>query len=325
MPPGTTGLHHVTSIVGDAQRNVDFYAGVLGLRLVKRTVNFEDILQYHLYYGNTTGEPGTVVTAFPSPEADPGRVGKPQPSAAAFAIPPDSVDRWEQYLERAGVDVIRGERFDEPVLAFSDPDGTPLELVATESSVEPWTEGSIPEDYAIRGLHGVTVLPTDPYGAATVLETIGFELAAEAEDVVRYEVADPSTDDTGASVVDIDLSAAEYGREGTGTHHHVAVTMPDEDALHEWRAVFDDRGYTVSRVKDRHFFHSLYVRGPGGILVELATTSPGITAGEDVATLGESLTLPDWFEEDRDLIESQLPELDLPDPDQPTVAAFPAQ
>lgn len=312
MPPRTSGLHHVTSIVGDAQQNVDFYVGVLGLRLVKRTINFEDILQYHLYYGNTTGEPGTVITAFPSPRADPGRIGKPQPSTAAFAIPPDSVDYWTDHLEAAGVDVFRGERFDEPVLAFSDPDGTQLELVATKSEFEPWRDGPIPEAHAIRGLHGVTILPTDPYGAASVLETLGFELAAEAEDVVRYRVTDTESDTAPASVVDVDLSATEYGREGTGTHHHVAVRMPNEDALHEWREIFADRGYDASRVKDRHFFHSLYVRGPGGILVELATTSPGLTAGEDVDHLGESIFLPDWFEDDRGLIENQFPELELP-------------
>lgn len=312
MPPGTSGLHHVTSIVGDAQQNVDFYAGVLGLRLVKRTVNFEDILQYHLYYGNTTGDPGTVITSFPSPEADPGRVGKPQPSVAAFAIPPGSVDDWETHLEASGVDVFRAERFDQPVLAFSDPDGTPLHLVGTGSSVEPWAEGPVPESHAIRGLSGVTLLPADPYGAASVLETLGFEIAAETDDLVRYRVGDACSDAATAGVVDIDLAQADYGREGTGTHHHVALTMPAEDALHEWHGVFRDRGYDVSRVKDRHFFHSLYVRGPGGVLVELATTTPGITAGEDGTELGESLSLPAWFEDDRDLIERQLPALDLP-------------
>lgn len=312
MPPGTSGLHHVTSIVGDAQQNVDFYAGVLGLRLVKRTVNFEDILQYHLYYGNETGDPGTVLTAFPSPEADPGRVGKPQPSAAAFAIPPESVDHWQTHLEAAGVDVFRGERFEQAILAFSDPDGTPLHLVGTESRFEPWWDGPVPGEHAIRGLHGVTILPADPYGAAGVLETLGFELAEETEALVRYRVAADGPDTASAAVVDIDLSQADYGREGTGTHHHIAVTMPDEDTLHEWHAVFRDRGYDVSRVKDRHYFHSLYVRGPGGVLVELATTTPGITAGEDIDELGDSLSLPDWFEHDRDLIVSQLPALDRP-------------
>jgi len=312
MPPETTGLHHVTAIVGDAQQNVDFYAGVLGLRLVKQTINFEDLLQHHLYYGNRTGDPGTVITAFPSPEADPGRIGKPQVSTAAFAIPPDSIDYWVDHLEAEGVDVFAGERFGESILAFSDPDGTPLELVATDTFVEPWTDGPIPREHAIRGLHGVTVLPANPYGTATVLETLGFDLVEESEDVVRYAVEDSSSPDSRRSVVDIDLSAAEFGREGTGTHHHVAVRMPDEDALHAWRAVFADRDYDVSRVKDRHYFHSLYVRGPGGVLVELATTSPGLTAGEDLAHLGESLSLPDWFEDDRDLIEQQLPTLELP-------------
>ncbi len=318
MPPETTGLHHVTAIVGDAQRNLDYYAGVLGLRLVKQTVNFEDLLQHHLYYGNRTGAPGTVITAFPSPEADPGRVGTPQVGTAAFAIPPDSFDFWLDRLERAGIDTIEGERFDDRIIAFSDADGTSLELVARETPVEPWTDGPVPAEHAIRGLHGVTVLPTDPYGVATVLETLGFELVAETRDMVRYAATPDDPGEPGPThetVIDIDRTASEFGREGTGTHHHVAVTMPDEDALHAWRDVFDDRGYHVSRVKDRHYFHSLYVRGPGGVLIELATTQPGITADEDLDHLGESLSLPDWFEDDRDMIERQLPELELPDAD----------
>ncbi|MFC7166390.1 VOC family protein [Halospeciosus flavus] len=310
MVSDTPGIHHVTGVAGDAQRNLDFYAGVLGLRLVKRTVNFEDMLQYHLYYGNRTGEVGTVLTTFPSPEADPGRVGAPQPRDVAFVVPPDSLDHWHDHLAEHDTGVERADRFDERVLRFEDPDGARLELVGGDQPVEPWTGGPVDADHAIRGIHGVTLCPVNPYATAGTLETLGFDLVAETEDRVRYRAHGDR-----ANTVDVLTESAEYGREGTGTHHHVAVRVPDEEELYEWHDFFRERDYHVSRVKDRHFFHSLYVRGPGGVLFELATepaSGRGLAGAEDVEELGESLYLPPRFEEDRDLVESQLPDLDLP-------------
>ncbi|ADB59353.1 Glyoxalase/bleomycin resistance protein/dioxygenase [Haloterrigena turkmenica DSM 5511] len=315
MPSDTPGLHHVTGLVGDAQTAVDFYAGVLGLRLTTQTVNFEDILQHHLYFGDAAGTPGTVLTHFPDPHADPGRVGKPQVASVAFAVPAGSLEYWRDRLAEHDV-AVEGpiERFEERVLRFEDPAGTQLELVAglpdapDPSGVEPWTDGPVPDESAIRALYGVSTLSVNPYATASMLETLGFEYEAERDDRVRYRASGER-----ATVVDVLDREAEFGREGPGTLHHVAVRVGSEDDLHEWRKLFDDRGYDVSRVKDRHFFHSLYVREPGGVLFELATESGGVAASGPEGGPGESLHLPDWFERDRELIESQLPELTVPE------------
>lgn len=316
MLTDTPGIHHVTGIVGAAQEAIDFYAGVLGLRLVTQTVNFEDILQHHLYFGDATGTPGTVLTQFPDPHADPGRVGKPQVASVAFVVPEDALEFWRERLETHDI-AVEGpiERFDERVLRLEDPVGTRLELVAGSSAdidagIEPWTAGPVPEDCAVRGLHGVSLLSVNPYATAGTLETLGLEYEAETNGRnarIRYRASGNR-----ATVVDILDRDAPFGREGPGTFHHVAVRVEREDDLHEWRDVFDERGYDVSRVKDRHVFHSLYVREPGGVLFELATETDGIATSTGEARPGESLYLPDWFEGDRDLIESQLPELTVP-------------
>ncbi|MFB6235606.1 MAG: VOC family protein [Halopenitus sp.] len=322
-PPA--GIHHVTAMVGDAQEAVDFYAGTLGLRLVKRTVNYEDMLQHHLYFGDARGTPGTVFTVFPDPHGDPGRLGRPQPSATAFAVPAGSLDFWADRLADHGVETTRETRFGEDLLTFSDPAGTPLELVAvaeaeagaaaeTDAAAEPTPRTElVPEHAAIRRIRGVTLLPVNPYATASALELLGFEHVDGAGDRVRYakEVSGDSgvAGDTVVDVVDRDEG---FGREGPGTIHHVALRAADQDALLAWREQFDERGFDVSDVKDRHLFHSLYARDPGGILFELATTEPGLAGVESVAELGESLYLPDTFEPDRELIESQLPDLELP-------------
>jgi glyoxalase family protein len=302
MLSDTPGIHHITGIVRDAQENVDFYSDVLGLRLVKQTVNFNDQFTRHLCYGDGTGAPGTALTFFPYPNEDDGRPGKPQIRTAAMVILPGSVSYWRDRLVEHGV-TVEGPfgRFDETVLRFGDPDGTELELVTGASDVDPWGDGPVPEEHAIRGIHGVTLLSTNVYVTASVLETLGFELVAEADDRVRYEAPG-----TRATVVDLLDRDAEFGREGAGSIHHVALRVPDEDELYEWHDLFRERGYDVSRVKDRHFFYSLYVREPGGILVELATEQPGLTADADGEILGQSLYLPPWLEEDRELIERQL-------------------
>ncbi|NHN41539.1 ring-cleaving dioxygenase [Halorubellus sp. JP-L1] len=333
MLPDTPGIHHVTSMVGDPQANVDFYADVLGLRLVKRTVNHEDVLRYHLYYGNDRGDLGTVYTCFPYPNEPPGRVGPPQIAAASFAVPPASLPYWRDRLEASGVDVERRERFDETVLQFVDPAGTRLELVGAHAPVDPYAAGPIPAEHGIRGVHGVTALPVDPFQTASVLETLGLDAVGQDGDRVRYRADGPH-----ATVVDVldrgaasasDDDAAEndddapadagrvggvaFGREGVGTIHHVAVRVPDEDALFAYHDLFRERDVQVSRVRDRHYYRSVYVREPGGILIELATEDPGLAVDEPIEALGSSLVLPPWAAEDREMIESQLPAVDFPD------------
>lgn len=307
MLEDTPGIHHITGIVRDAQQNVDFYTGVLGLRLVKQTVNFNEKFTRHLYYGDETGSPGTVLTFFPYPAEDDGRIGKPQISTAALVIPPRSIEYWLDRLTAHGVDVEGPiERFDETVLRFSDPDGTQLELVTGESSVEPWDSGPVPAHHVIRGIHGVTLLSTNVFVTASVLDTLGFELLDQEGDRVRYRAP-------GGRATDIDLldCDSDFGREGAGSLHHVAMRVSAQKELYEWHDLFRERGYDVSSVKDRHFFHSLYVREPGGILFELATEQPGLTVDADLDTLGQSLFLPPWLEEDREMIEGQLRPLDV--------------
>jgi len=308
----TPGIHHVTGLAGAAQRNLDFYAGTLGLRLVKRTVNQNDRLDYHLFYGNETGDPGTVFTSFPFPHDDPGRVGRPQISAVAFAVPEGSLGYWRDRLAAAGAETAAVEtRFRERVLAFSDPDGTHVELVERDAPVEPWTRGGVPAEHAIRGIHGVTVLPTNPYATAGTLETLGFEYVAEADTGdgtrVRYEAGGDH-----ATAVDVLDAGAGFGREGKGTLQHVAVRAESVDELYEWHDLFRERDYDVSRVHDRYYFHSLYARDDGGVLFELATEEPGLTRDEPVDALGAALALPDQFDDDREMIEDQLPELTRP-------------
>ena len=323
MLTDTPGIHHITGIVRDGRANVDCYRDLLGLRLVRQTVNFTDKFTRHLFYGDETGTPGTALTFFPYPAEEDGRPGKPQIRTAGLVIPSGSVSYWRDRLARYSVD-IEGpfDRFDERVLRFADPDGTQLELVTGDSDVEPWTDSSVPAEHAVRGIHSVTLLSTNVYVTASVLETLGFDLVAQEVDRVRYEAPGDR-----ATVIDLLDRNAAFGREGAGSIHHVAVRVPDEDQLYEWHDLFRERGYDVSRVKDRHFFHSLYVREPGGILFELATESPRIRGVGDPGRTGvddpefaevddhnageRSLFLPPWLEVDREMIESQLPPLDL--------------
>ncbi|RQG94373.1 VOC family protein [Natrarchaeobius chitinivorans] len=332
MVADTPGIHHVTGIVGDAQEAVDFYAGVLGLRPVIRTVNFEDILQHHLYFGDARGTPGTVFTCFPDPYADTGRVGKPQVDAVAFRVPDGSLPYWRDRLEADGIDAVGPlERFADRFLRLVDPVGTRLELVAdsdaSDAVAEPWPGSNVPAEAAIRDLYGVSTVSLNPYATASTLETLGFVYDEERDDRVRYRAPGDR-----AMIVDVRTAVAadtkaergvSFGREGPGTIHHVAVRVESEEMLYEWRDLFDDRGGDVSRVKDRHFFHSLYVREPGGILFELATETDGVAADPPLdanvldSTNGRErvhlpLSLPDWFEDDRELIESQLPPLSAP-------------
>lgn len=301
MPHLPTGLHHVTGIVRDAAANAAFYGETLGLRFVKRSVDFEDRFEYHLHYGDATGTAGSVLTFFPFREEAEGRVGRPQITAVALAVPDDSLAFWRDRLGSEAVTVGEVERrFDERVLPVRDPDGTHLELVTRAGHAEPWT-GPVPTEHGVRGLAGVSLLSTSPYVTASLLETFGFERGGQDSDRVRYL--------TDRGVVDILDREATFGREGAGTLHHVALGVPDEAALHEWRDLLSGReDVRVSYVTDREFYHSLYVRDAGGILFELATEPIEMTAGDPAP--GEHLYLPPQFEADRELIESQLPPLE---------------
>lgn len=308
MPAPISGLHHVTAISGDPRGTIDFYRGTLGLRLVKVTVNFDDTSTYHLSFGNETGAPGTALTFFPF-GGRPGRVGQGQATATAFAVPAGSMDFWHEHLAAAGVTVDGPllDRFDDTVCRFRDPDGQPLELVEAETAIAPWAGGPVPAAHAIRGVHGVTLHPTDVTATGSVLETMGFERTHEREGRQRYR--GPGAD---AALVDLLTEAGDRGQPGPGTVHHVAFRTPDADTQDAWLTELRDAGLGVTAAKDRHYFRSIYVREPGGVLFEIATEGPGFTRDEAVSQLGSGLRLPPWLEDEREHIEAALPPLSLP-------------
>jgi len=307
MNESTPGLHHVSAIAGDPQENVDFYTEVLGLRLVKQTVNFDEKFMYHLYYGDDVGSPGSLITFFPYQRGTEGRIGRPQPSTTAFTILSGAVQYWYDRLESYNVDVDEPvERFGEHVLKFRDHDGQPLELIARDTDRPPVT-GSIRSEYAIHGLHSVTLLSASVFHTAATLEVLGFSLVGQEGDRVRYR-----TSGTSAATVDLLDVEASYGREGIGTIHHVAF-QAGERTLSEWRERLTDADLEPTWIKDRRYFKSVYVREPGGILFEIANDDPGFTVDEDRADLGTALQLPLQYESDREMITQQLPELTVPD------------
>ncbi|WP_232685949.1 ring-cleaving dioxygenase [Halobacterium zhouii] len=307
--PATEGVHHVTAVAGDPAENVRFYREELGLRLVKRTVNFDDPSTYHLYYGDETGTPGTILTFFPFGGGRSGTPGRGQATATAFVVPEGSLEYWTQRFEERDIPHEGPtDRFGARVLAFADPDGQPLELVEGESDVEPWDGSDVPAEHAVRGFHGVTLHPTDPEATGTVLEALGFESAATESEAsgerVRYVAGDR------ASVVDVLTGDGPRGRPGPGTIHHVAFRAPDDDAQAALASAASETGVRTTPQKDRQYFRSIYFREPGGVLFEVATDEPGFAIDEDVADLGASLKLPPWLEDDREQLEAALPPLD---------------
>ena len=302
----TEGIHHVTAVAGDPSENVRFYTDVLGLRLVKRTVNFDDTHTYHLYYGDETGSPGTALTFFPFGEGRPGRPGRGQAVATAFAVPEGSLDYWRERLDSHDVTVGDVEtRFGAEVLPFADGDGQPLELVESESPVDPWADGPVPVDAAVRGFHGVTLQSARPDATGRVLGLLGLERTAETADRVRYVAPGDR-----ATVVDLLTRESPRGRPGVGTVHHVAFRVPDAETQMAWRETLSEAGQHVTPQKDRQYFQSIYFREPGGVLFEIATDGPGFTADESVESLGSELKLPSWLEDDREEIRANLPPLD---------------
>lgn len=304
-----TGLHHVTAIASDPQRNVDFYTGLLGLRLVKRTVNFDDPSAYHLYYGDETGTPGTLVTFFYWPgRAARGRVGSGQMTTLTFSVAPDAVDVWQARLERSGIAVHRTRRFEEDVLAFADPDGIPLELVGVDRDSRPgWNGAGLPAGAAVRGLHTAVLTVRDAKQTAALLTaTMGFTRLGTEGNRTRYAAGEGGS---GRLVDVIEDPSAPAGSGGSGTIHHVAFRVADDAAERAMQQRLGEAGYHVSSVRDRSYFRSIYYRERNGILFEIATDEPGFTHDEPVARLGSGLKLPAQFEPFRARITAALPEL----------------
>ena len=308
-------LHHVTAIAGHPQRNLDFYAGVLGLRLVKLTVNFDDPGSYHLYFGDESGRPGSILTFFPWPDGQRGRQGTGQVGAVSLAIPPASLGWWIERLVRHGIKYdgpIR--RFDEQVLGFADPDGLLLELVATPrvAGLPGWADGPVPADHAVRGIHAATIWEDGDRGTAEFLTSLmGFRLVGEEDNRVRFESADTGV----GTVVDLRRVPGFWsGAGGVGTVHHVAFRAASDEAQLAQRGRLADAGESVTPVVDRQYFNSVYFREPGGVLFEIATDPPGFTLDEPLAELGSALKLPPRYEPMRDRIERTLLPVRLPQP-----------
>ncbi len=310
-----SGIHHVTAIASDPQRNIDFYMGFLGLRLVKLTVNFDDPETYHLYYGDGVGRPGTIMTFFPWPRGDRGKQGTGQLTLTSFSIPEGSVNFWASRLKRKRISFEGPDKRNdnEQVFSFSDPDGIWLELVAHPRAKDRsgWEDGPVPHEHAIRGFHHVTLTEEGYEGTAAMLtEVLGFRLLRKDENRFTYEVGSGGA---GAMVDILCRPASPPGLVSVGTVHHAAWRTPSEELQKEWRDTLAKSGANVTPVMDRRYFHSIYFREPGHVLFEIATDPPGFTIDEKEEDLGKSLKLPPWLEPLRTHLEHTLPKVHLPE------------
>ena len=306
------GIHHVTAIAGDAQENLSFYVGVLGMRLVKRSVNQDDPGTYHLFYADAAGTPGTDVTFFPWRQLAPSRRGAGMVGEISLAVPPGSLEWWRERLAQHGV--ARGEeerRFGEPALPFQDPHGLSLALVEIggDRPFAVWEASSVPPEHQIRGVHAVRIQERVLAPTLKLLEGImGFSRVESDEGWHRWVAGDGS----GAYVDLQEAPEAPFGRWGTGAVHHVAWRVRDDAEQLGVRAAIEAAGFTPTPVIDRFWFHSVYFREPGGTLFELATDGPGFDRDEHPDRLGETLVLPPWLERHRREIEAALPPLEVP-------------
>ena len=317
-PTPTPGIHHVTSIAGDPQRNLDFWVETLGLRLVKRSINQDDPGTYHFFFADAEGNPGTSMTFFPWENQSGGKVGSGQVSRTAFRVPEGSLDYWEARFDDYDVDYDeRVERFGETVLPFRDPDGLPVELVAVEipddDPTVPWTE-FVSEASAIRGFHSVTLWLADPGPTTELLQTMGLEEVGTeqaqgdtpGDERTRFAASGPV-----GRYVDV-LPTIEGGRQGHGTVHHVAFQTPTDADQESMRKAVRSAGLSPTQQIDRHCFRSVYFREHGGVLFELATNGPGYDSDEPLDDLGGRLVLPGTFEARREEIEAGLADVTIP-------------
>jgi glyoxalase family protein len=308
------GLHHVTAIASDPQRNLDFYVGLLGLRFVKRTVNFDDPGTYHFYFGDGRGTPGTILTFFPWPGAQRGIRGTGQIEATAFAISPSSINYW---LDRFKQHQVQAERtllrFGEDVIRFADPDGLFIELIASSSlaQVEPWPDSPVPSEHALHGFHSVSAALEGYERTARLLtDSFGYRLIEESGN--RFRFAAPEDTAPGTIVDLLCLPDTHMGRLAAGSVHHIAFRAKDDGEQLKWREHLVNLDYNVTPVIDRTYFHSIYFREPGGVLFEIATEPPGFTLDEKLKELGMHLQLPPWMESSRSQIEKILPPIQVP-------------
>jgi glyoxalase family protein len=300
------GLHHVTSLARDAAENNAFFTGKLGLRRVKKTVNFDAPDVYHLYYADEFGTPGSVMTYFPFPHAARGRVGTGEVGVTSFAVPEGTLPYWEQRLVAQGVTGLRHEeRFGEKRIAFDGPDGDGFALVETkDDNRAAWTNGGVGNDEAIRGFHSVSMRLQDGGATAELLKFMNYEEIDKSDNVRRFAI---KGDGNGADFIDVEtLPMLNRGQQGAGSVHHVAFAVENREKQLEVRKALMETGYQVTPVIDRDYFWAIYFRTPGGVLFEIATNEPGFDRDEDTAHLGEALKLPSQHEHLRPYLESHL-------------------
>jgi glyoxalase family protein len=300
----TSGIHHITAMVNDAQRNIDFYAGVLGLRLIKKTINFDRPEVYHLYFGNERGEPGTVITFFPWEKQLKGRIGQGQVGVTSYIIPKGSLPFWENRLKKFNIETHASIRFGEKYLKFHDPDGLLLELVERDKGpINPWSFGGVQAETAIKGFGGAILYSAQPHKTTEVLENVmGLECIGQEGDFLRFKAQGHL-----GNTVDIQLNPTVRGLMGAGTVHHIAWRAKDEEDLLRWRSLLQNKGYYPTEIRDRNYFKAVYFHEEGGILFEIATDPPGFSVDEPVAELGVKLMLPSWLESKREELEETLP------------------
>jgi glyoxalase family protein len=305
------GLHHVTALAGSTQKNVDFYAGILGLRLLKKTINFDAPDVYHLYYGDETGSPGSIMTFFPYGTIPRGRKGTNQLTYTAFSVPTESLSFWMDRLNKYSIAFGKPrKRFEETYLRFEDPDGLGIELVANDEDTRVgWQDGAIDPDKAIRGFHSVTLHETKGEPTLKLLtDLMQHTVVAEGEGLFRLQAGNGGP----GTYVDVLASTASLrGQQGAGTVHHVAFSTDSDETQLEIRGQLEEAGLGVTPVADRNYFHSIYFREPGGILFEIATNPPGFAIDEKPAELGSKLMLPEWYEPRRASIEAGLEPIEL--------------
>ncbi|MDD2279659.1 MAG: ring-cleaving dioxygenase [Bacteroidales bacterium] len=305
------GLHHITAIAGDAQRNYNFYTKTLGFRLVKKTVNFDDPQTYHFYFGDEVGTPGTILTFFPWANISQGKTGAGMATGIGYSIPKGSMKFWKARFEKLNIPYDMSESFEEKHIVFQDTDGLRLSLIEAKQKDERkgFETAEIKADVAIKGFHTVTLTLNSIKATAAILtEVFGYKQVAQEDNLYRYQT---DTVENAAIVDLLEMPQARRGINSVGTNHHVAFRVKDEEAMMTIREKIVARDLQITEKINRDYFFSLYFREPGGVLFEIATDNPGFATDETVENLGSSLQLPDQYKQMRDKIEKGLPELQM--------------
>lgn len=306
------GLHHITAVAKDPQANIDFFHHVLGQRLIKTTVNFDDPTTYHFYYGDRTGSPGTILTFFPWKHVKQGQTGNGEAATVAYAIRPDSLGFWEAHLAQQDVVTKRANsRFGAEVVQFQAPAGTPIELITTNqpAPIQPWLAGPIPSPHILLGFHSTTLWLDEIEATGRLLtDQLGYTFVGQENNRHRYKAA---SDNIGVYIDLLHRPGRAQSQFGAGSIHHIAFRTTNDSEQAHYLTQLRHAGYNVSPVRDRQYFHSIYFPSPGRVLFEIATDAPGFLYDEPETQLGTTLKLPDWFEPHRPRIEQALPSIHL--------------